>query len=170
MSLAGGGSSHLPYLLYPATPLSTSLALHCLERSHPFYKFSLFLRFHSRLCRYLWVSCMESAKEQQAASELFVSDQLYPWVVLPYIHAVSLLYRCDLVITPPPRYLLHSALHKMRPQLCKPKIAYCIFAQHLAWTMWARASAGDWKASNSWQSWLKCIPWKYFSAENGFFH
>lgn len=28
----------------------------------PFYKFSLFLRFHSRLCRYLWVSCMESAK------------------------------------------------------------------------------------------------------------
>lgn len=66
--------------------------------------------------------------------------------------------------------MLSPPQNETPPQLCKPKVAYSIFAKHLAWEMWAGASAGDWKLRNSWQSWLKCIPWKYFSAENGPFH
>lgn len=151
-----------PVCLYPATSLSTLLALHCFEKSQTLCWFNLFLRSHWRLCQ-ISLSYLHGVSQGIAGWEAVICFQtvLYPWVVLPS----WLLYLWDLLIAPPPHYLLHSALPKMRPQLCKPKIAYCVFAQHLARGLWARASFGDWKASNRWQSWLNWLSPENISQE-----
>lgn len=179
--LGGGDSLHLPYLpravqiqrllsghsILVHAPSSFHILLYIAATALPWKTTD-----HLLVCSPLRIplktvpdkaACVEPAKVWLPGRQLFVSSSSVPLGCSHMLPAVSM-RSCYCTFT---HWLLHLAVPKMRSQLCKPEIAYCIFAQHLAQGMRARASAGDWKANNSWQSWLKCVPWKYFSAENG---